>query len=354
MRLAKVFFCFILVAFFSNWVFARNIDLNSLQVKNATKIIESWVLKISWNNPVVIIPVNDRANLNSLLKIKFKRKNYNQNNVGIQFWRTDLKFNKDPQKMVQLSSNPNMSEYKINLNSIQYFEWSISYIAVIFIWNDVVEIEGVDLDYTGVFEGVSMKLSEIFTYKPFNPRTINFLEWPMWNWDYINKPIVKFLFWLMWISIVLYFFNWRHFQRKIIYFNVWIFIFFWVFLDLLSTVNQVKMYNDFTSANNIMENWRLWKNSNFYQYLDFIRKNTERWNRWIFLAQYPFTFEWKYHIYPDVKFDKIENVDYILAYNPKGLSYDWSWWVLTYKEKKYNVDKVKEFKTYAKIYYIKK
>ena len=101
-------------------------------------------------------------------------------------------------------------------------------------------------------------------------------------------------------------------------FGIGVLVFFRLFFDFFSTNNQVKIYKQTMSATNIMENGRVGKSSDFYQFLDFIKTKVSVWAEGAFIAPYPFEFEGKYHIYPDVKFDVITWVDYLFVYNPYG------------------------------------
>lgn len=357
-KLSLILFLF----FYVSITYARDIDLSLLQFQSVnTKEISWWTLKLSWNNSVVIIPVNDAYVMNWLLKINFKRQNFSQNNIVVWFWRSDVKFNQDPNKFFQLWNNQDFTEFNINMESIPEYSWMISHVAIVFLGNDNIEIKNISLDYLSIFTKLNLWLKEALEYKPYNPRTVNFLEWPMWFWDYINKPIVNLLLWILSISFFIYFFSVdQGFKKKIIYINVWAIVFFWLFLDFLSTVNEVRIFNDNMSAKNIMENWRVWKNSDLYDFLNFIRTKVPNREKWFFLASYPFDLEWRYHIYPDVKFDEIKKVKYIFWYNPywSGAPFDfkdpkYENWVLTVGDNKINIKDVITWKEYAKIYIVK-
>lgn len=199
-------------------------------------------------------------------------------------------------------------------------------------------------------------------YYEYNPRTINFLEWPMRNWKYINQYFLKFLTILLTIGLVWYFFASKKWKRKALIYTICVLAFFRVFFSYFSTKNQIKIYNDTIDATDIMENWRVWKSSDFYQFLDFIKSKVSNWEKWYFIAPYPFDFEWKYHIYPDVKFDSITWVNYIFYYNPywsdtsSALWFKeprYSEWMLMRGENKISIKDVIDRKDYAKIYIVK-
>lgn len=199
-------------------------------------------------------------------------------------------------------------------------------------------------------------------YLPYNPRTINFLEWPMRNGKYINQWFVKIILVLLLLVLLWYLFSYKQKDKKN-YINMWIWVlvFFWVFFDIFSTVNQFKQYKTTIDATNIMDNGRLWRDTDFYPFLDFIKSQVPNWERWYFISPYPFSFEWTYHIYPDVKFGKITDVRYLFFYNPYWLN-NWmgfidpvySWGILERDDMNFTIDKEIVWKPYAKIYILKK
>ena len=174
----------------------------------------------------------------------------------------------------------------------------------------------INLWKTSVVDDFNNWFKEALTYKEYNPRTINFLEWPTWNGKYINQTFFPLIIILLIISLFWYFFWNHHIKKWFMYFWVWTIVFFWIFFDFFSITNQVKIYSDIKSASNIMVNWRVWKQSDFYDFLEFIKTQVPYKEKWIFIAPYPFDFEWKYHIYPDVKFEEINKVKYLFWYNP--------------------------------------
>lgn len=240
------------------------------------------------------------------------------------------------------------SQLPQDIPTIVFIQWNVA-------WNSV----NIEFWQLWLWESIANWFSEALKYREYNPRTINFLEWPTWNGKYINEIFFWWIFFLVLISLWIYFLIWK--QSKIpLYFWIWVLVFFWIFFDFFSTVNEYRIYNDVTSATNIMQNGRVGKTSDFYQFLEFVKQNIPKGNKWVFIAPYPFDFEWKYHIYPDVKFDSIDKVKYIITYSPywpnnpfnfKDPVYD-SW---TLNWDKYKLEVVKEIKysDTAKIYIIK-
>ncbi len=156
-------------------------------------------------------------------------------------------------------------------------------------------------------------------YKEYNPRTINFLEWPMWNWKYINQAFFRWIIFFLGIALLSYRFSTsRKNKQNALWFGVGVIVFFWIFFDFFSTNNQVKLYNQTVSTTNIMENGRVGKTSDFYQFLDFIKTKVPDKEKGFFVASYPFQVEGPYHIYPAIKFGTITWVNYIFFYNPYG------------------------------------
>ncbi|MEI7562608.1 MAG: hypothetical protein WCJ39_02605 [bacterium] len=94
----------------------------------------------------------------------------------------------------------------------------------------------------------------------------------MRNGVYINQDF----FWLIVILLVATaFIYWLTSKKKnkqtVFWFGIGVLVFFWVFFDFFSTVNQIKIYQQTMSTTNIMENARVGRSSDFYQFLDFIR-----------------------------------------------------------------------------------
>lgn len=210
-----------------------------------------------------------------------------------------------------------------------------------------------------LWESINNWFIEALKYREYNQRTINFLEWPTWNGKYINEV---FFWWIVLLLVLCFWLNFLVWKKSKIslYFWIWILVFFWIFFDLFSTVNEYRMYNDVTSTTNFMQNWRVGKTSDFYQFLDFVRLNIPKWEKWNFIAPYPFDFEWKYHIYPDVKFDTIDKVKYIIWYNPYWSNNPFNFkdpvyssWTLIWGEYKLQVIKEIKYSDTAKIYIIK-
>lgn len=199
-------------------------------------------------------------------------------------------------------------------------------------------------------------------YKEYNPRTINFLEWPMWNGKYINQVFFRWIIWFLLLAFLRYFFaNDTKQKKKAVYLWIGVLAFFWIFFDFFSTVNQIKIYNQTMSATTLMENGRVGRTSDFYQFLDFIKTKFPTWIQGAFIAPYPFEFEWKYHIYPDVKFNALTWVQYIFVYNPYGSQapFDfvdpmYSGGILTWKDLMFSVQEEIVRRPYAKIYILKK
>jgi len=235
---------------------------------------------------------------------------------------------------------------------------SDSQVALLVQWNIIWSQISLQMWSLGLFEKFRNWFNQALEYKSYNPRTINFLEWPMRNGKYINQAFLWRIIWFLALAVLIYSFSTEKKNRqKAVYFGIWVIAFFWIFFDFFSTVNEVKIYKDATDATNIMENGRVGKDSDFYQFLDFIKTKVPKGEKWFFLAPYPYYFEWKYHVYPNVKFDKIDNVKYIFYYNPYGANTPFEFkdpiytsGVLNVSTGKYLVDEEIVRKPYAKIY----
>ncbi|MCX6824778.1 MAG: hypothetical protein NTY80_01005 [candidate division SR1 bacterium] len=208
------------------------------------------------------------------------------------------------------------------------------------------------------FENFGNGVRQALEYKEYNPRTINFLEGPMRNGYYINQYFFPWICVLLILSLVLYLLSSSHKNKEMaIYFGAGVLVFFWVFLDFFSTNNQIKIYKQNMSATNIMQNGRMGRSSDFYQFLDFIKTKVPKGSPGSFIAPYPFDFEGRYHIYPDVKFNALTGVDYIFFYNPYGANSPfgfvdpvYSGGLLTWGNFVFSVQEEVVWQPYAKIY----
>jgi len=122
------------------------------------------------------------------------------------------------------------------------------------------------------FEKFGNGFRQALEYNEYNPRTINFLEWPLRNGKYINQAFFWPIVILLLLAVLRYFFSTQVKDKKrAIAFGIGTLVFFWLFFDFFSTINEVKIYNQTMSAKNIMENGRVGRSSDFYQFLDFIK-----------------------------------------------------------------------------------
>ena len=122
------------------------------------------------------------------------------------------------------------------------------------------------------FEKFVKGFRQALEYKEYNPRTINFLEGPMWNGKYINQAFFRPIVILLLLAVISYYFsNKPKDKKRAMLFGIGVLVFFRLFFDFFSTNNQVKIYKQTMSATNIMENGRVGKNSDLYQFLDFIK-----------------------------------------------------------------------------------
>lgn len=218
----------------------------------------------------------------------------------------------------------------------------------------------------GFFVSLSKWFTEAMQYQGYNSRIINFLEWPKWNWRFINQSFFNLIIFLLSLVFLSYWFKRlsakiskkRLIKGKHLLFLTSILVFFWIFFDFFSSVNQIRMYKDIMNTKDIMVNWRLGKQTDFYGFLDFIKTQIPKWEKWFFMAPYPFGFEWTFHIYPDVKFGPLTWwVHYVFYYN-LFWSNNWvgftdplySGWLLQWNSLSFRVDKEIQWKPYARIY----
>ena len=218
------------------------------------------------------------------------------------------------------------------------------------------------------FERLKAHFTSATRYLPFTPRTINFLEWPMWGGMFINKAFYSWIIFLLFVALVWSLFekNHHHSFKKSIMFGFAVLVFFWIFFDLFSTNNQIKMYTEFKNAPSFMANGRLAKDSDFYDFFDFIQTKVSSGSLGNFIVPYPYDGEGKYHMYPYIKFHDPEKLEYVFTYNPYGPNapfgfvdpvYDASSKILSWKPSEtrsytWKIREVLSFGNYGKIYVI--
>jgi len=246
----------------------------------------------------------------------------------------------------------------------QYYDQIPPGAQVIMVVQGAVTWNHVNMEFWALsfFDKFANWFRQALEYREYNPRTINFLEWPMWNGKFINQYFFVWIIILLAVALIAYRFSTeRKDKRNSILFGAGVLIFFWIFFDFFSTNNQIKIYKQTMSATNIMENGRVGRNSDFYTFLDFIKTKVPKWSQWSFIAPYPYNFEWKYHIYPDVKFNILTWVKYIFYYNSYGAQAPFNFkdpiyanGVLTWDTLSFPVQEEIVRKPYAKIYILKK
>lgn len=268
-----------------------------------------------------------------------------------------------PGETIQVNGSATVDQ-QFSFNKLQFYSQIPADAQLVFVvqgnitWLQV----GMQIGVLSFFEKFGNGFKQALEYKEYTPRTINFLEGPMRNGKYINQAFFWRIVVFLLAAVIRYFFSTDKKQKKnALYFWIGVLVFFWLLFDLFSTVNQVKIYNQTMSATNIMENGRVGRSSDFYQFLDFIKTKVPTWEKWAFIASYPFEFEGKYHIYPDVKFDVVTWVKYIFFYNPYGAQapFDfkdpiYSGGVLTWKDLTFPVEEEIIRQPHAKIYILKK
>ncbi len=258
----------------------------------------------------------------------------------------------------------NQLDYILIINSSQGEIPSDVQLWIVFVGSISADNAQVSLWSLSFWDKVVQWFREAMQYKEYNPRTINFLEGPMWNGKYINQVFFWWIILLLLICFVWYLYNIENKRKNIRLFSgVAIITFFWLFFDFFATLNQVKIYQHAVhNTESIMMNARLW-NSDYYGFLVFIQQNTLPGQKTYFSAPYPFDFEWRYHNYPHNRIGLLTWSDYIIYYNPmwpnngmwyKDPVFDSSSSTLTIQWMKLQIDKIIEYSAYAKIYTITK
>lgn len=190
----------------------------------------------------------------------------------------------------------------------------------------------------------------------------------MWGGMFINKAFYSWIIFLLFVALVWSLFekNHHHSFKKSILFGFAVLVFFWIFFDLFSTNNQIKMNSEFRNAPSFMANGRLAKDSDFYDFFDFIQTKVTSGSLGNFIVPYPYDGEGKYHMYPYIKFHDPEKLEYVFTYNPYGPNapfgfvdpvYDASSKVLSWKPSEdrsytWKIREVLSFGNYGKLYVI--
>lgn len=95
----------------------------------------------------------------------------------------------------------------------------------------------------------------------------------MWNGRYINEVFFPWIVFLLIVAGLWYYLE-RVMETKTsrgLYFGISILVSFWILFDFFSSVNEYGIYQQVTGAKNIMENGRVGRTSDFYEFLDFIK-----------------------------------------------------------------------------------
>ena len=211
------------------------------------------------------------------------------------------------------------------------------------------------------FEKISAWIKSASQYIAYSPRTINFMEWPMWNGKYINQEFFWLIIILLVVLSVLYLISSKN-KQKIYHIAVILFASLWAFIDIFSTINQQNMYaNIVGNKDSIMKNWRLAVGNDFYDFLAYIKENTPRWTLWFFVAPYPYWFEWKYHIYPHISIWTYTWSKVLFYYNPMWAAAQQFWFTdptivgadnMVWNGETVVFTKILEWKPYAKVFFI--
>lgn len=259
-------------------------------------------------------------------------------------WKTTISLSGD------ISSLPTSSTIPSDATIVMLFQGNMQVSDMVFeVWSK------------GAFEKISAWMKSASQYTAYSPRTINFLEWPMWNGKYINQAFLWWLITLLVLLILVYFVVPPKNKRKVYMIAVAVFAAVRILLDIFSTINQKKLYAaTIANKDNIMKNGRLAAGSDFYDFLTYTKENTTNWIEWFFLAPYPYGFEGKYHIYPHLSIWMYTWSKVVIYYNPMWEAAKQFWFTeptittnqIIWENTTLTFDKVLEWKPYAKIYFI--
>lgn len=190
-------------------------------------------------------------------------------------------------------------------------------IIVVFQWSLQVNDLSIGLSQKGIFEKRKTWIISALQYVPYSPRTINFLEWPMWNGKYITERFFNFLLFFS-LILIIWFYAWtKHNKKRILTTLLRIIAIFWLILDVFYTQQQIWLYHEVTSASP-NDTTRLWRDKASAQYMQFVKNTVPKNAKAYVYAVYPFDIELKYRLYPDITVGEAHDSTYVVRYNPYG------------------------------------
>lgn len=166
-----------------------------------------------------------------------------------------------------------------------------------------------------MFEKVSAWVKSASQYATYSPRTINFLEAPMWNWMYITQHFFyRLLFMVLGCVILFYIVDKKN--KKNVLLTWWIIIaFFWIIVDIFAFIQQKNLYKQIVNSSP-MQQTRYGAQNAEIQYLEYVKQIIPAWSNVYIYAAYPYDFELQYRLYPHTRIWTTWNSSYIIWYNP--------------------------------------
>lgn len=166
-----------------------------------------------------------------------------------------------------------------------------------------------------MFEKISAWIRSASQYVPYSPRTINFLEAPMWNGKHIIQNFFYQLLVMVLICIILFYIVDKK-NKKNILLTWWIIIaFFWVLVDVFVSIQQKSLYKQIVHSE-LLQQTRYGAQPTEIQYLDYVKQIIPAWSNVYIYAAYPYDFELQYRLYPHARIGTTWNSSYIIWYNP--------------------------------------
>jgi len=129
---------------------------------------------------------------------------------------------------------------------VAIFDWTMTLTNITFV-----------VGSQSLFTKFANGIKQASSYVAYSPRTINFMEGPMRNGDYINKKFMWIIYAIVWWAIIYMIVNPEK-RKKWIYGIIVGLACLWGLFDMFSSVQQFKLYQHVTSASNIMGNARMW------------------------------------------------------------------------------------------------
>ena len=276
---------------------ARDVPLTSLSVQGEKG---STTSRFFGHNPILVMPLGgESASDNAIIQLDLIASNVDR--IGITFERADAQFSKTEHYFP-----PTVREF--DLRTLPSFDGSLFYIAFVFVGENV----EVDLNqFVSRPATIADDARGVMKFRPYDPRTINFMDGPVFRGQFIAPALLKMLLWLTGPAAVWWLIAPRS-RRSIVCGAMIVLSCTWLLLDLVSSVNDIRIWRDFKSRPAI-ENSRVGQ-TDFPAFLEFARSKIQRDAKAVFITPYPFGTEGPFHAYPPLPPATVADAAYAIVY----------------------------------------